>query len=462
MMSWEQMMDRSRELGEGRITHLLIKFSVPAIVGMMVNALYNVVDRIFVGQGVGSMAIAGITVGFPMMIVLMAFGMLIGQGANALIAIRLGEGKRDEAELIMGNAMVLLVVSSLALTVLGLTFMDPLLRLFGASEAVLPFGRAYMKIILYGSVFQGIGFGMNNFIRSEGNPKIAMMTMLIGAVLNTILDPIFIYLFKMGIKGAAWATILSQAASAAWVLWHFAGGRSVLRLRVKNLRMNWPVIWPALAIGFAPFSMQLAAGLLNSILNRQLVNYGGDLAVSAMGIVSSIATLIVMPIFGINQGVQPIIGYNYGARKFDRVKRALWGAVLAATAVVVFGFIVIQLFPAWLIGFFNRDPKLLALGTRALRTFNTMLPVIGFQIVSAAYFQFVGKPRQAMILSLSRQILLLIPALLILPRFFGIDGVFYAGPVSDLGSAMLTGFCLYRELQHLEERHLEGLALEET
>ena len=455
-------MDRSRELGEGRITHLLFKFSIPAIVGMMVNALYNVVDRIFVGQGVGSMAIAGITIGFPMMIVLMAFGMLIGQGANALISIRLGEGKRDEAELIMGNAMVLLVVSSLVLTVLGLIFMDPLLRLFGASETVLPFGRAYMKIIYCGAVFQGIGFGMNNFIRSEGNPKLAMMTMLIGAVLNTILDPIFIYTLKMGIEGAAWATILSQAASAVWVVWHFIGERSVLKLRVKKFRMNWPVVLPALAIGLAPFSMQLAAGLLNSILNRQLVNYGGDLAVSAMGIVGSIATLIVMPIFGINQGVQPIIGYNYGAQKFDRVKRALWGAVLAATAVVVIGFIVIQLFPAWLIGFFNRDPKLLALGTRALRIFNTMLPVIGFQIVSAAYFQFVGKPRQAMFLSLSRQLLLLIPALLILPRFWGIDGVFYAGPAADLGSAILTGICLYKELQHLEDRHLEGLALEEA
>ncbi|MDI3480651.1 MAG: hypothetical protein PWQ97_306 [Tepidanaerobacteraceae bacterium] len=453
-------MDRSKQLGEGSIFSLLLSFSIPAIIGMVVNGLYNVVDRIFVGRGVGSQGIAGITVGFPLMIIIMAFGMLIGLGATSLISIRLGEQKKEEAELIMGNALTLLVVVSLVISAFGLTFLDPLLTLFGASKALLPYARQYLSIILWGAVFQGIGFGMNNFIRAEGNPKIAMFTMLIGAILNTILDPIFIFVLDMGISGAATATILSQMVSAVWVLYYFLGGASLLKIHLKNLRLRISIVKNIFAIGSAPFAMQLAASMLNIILNNSLRIYGGDIAISAMGIINSIAMLILMPIFGINQGAQPIIGYNYGARKFDRVKKTLGLAIAAATGIVIVCFAVTQLFPASLIRMFNsKDQQLIALGARGLRIFLLLLPVIGFQIVSANYFQAVGKPKHAMFLSLSRQVILLIPSLLILPRFFGLDGIFMAGPVSDAGSSILTGIWILSEIRHLERQSVENVEM---
>lgn len=446
-------MNHSKQLGEDHILSLLLKFSIPAIVGMVVNALYNVVDRIFVGQGVGKDAIAGITIGFPIMLVIMAFGMLIGIGATSLISIRLGEQKKAEAERIIGNGLTLLVGISLILTALGLIFLKPLLISFGASKSILPYAQSYLRIILYGAVFQGIGFGMNNFIRAEGNPRMAMATMLIGAFTNTVLDPIFIYTFKMGIEGAAWATIISMAVSATWVLYYFLSGKSSLKIHLANLKPDLAIIGKIMAIGSAPFSMQLAASGITLALNWLLVKYGGDIAVSAIGIVNSIAMLILMPVFGINQGSQPIIGYNYGARKFDRVKKALKLAIIAATGVTLLGFIIIQLFPRAIIQLFNRDPDLVELGAMALRTFLIFLPIIGFQIVGANYFQATGKPKQAMILSLSRQVLILLPALYFLPKFFKLKGVFMAGPLADLISSIITGLWLYFELKHLDRSH---------
>jgi len=447
-------MDRSKQLGEEKISKLLLKFSIPAIVGMLVNALYNVVDRIFIGNGVGSLGIAGLTVGFPFMLVSMAFSMLIGLGANSLISIRLGEQKKQESELILGNAMVLLIVVALIISAIGLIFLEPLLRIFGASEAVLPYAKDYMSIILWGNVAQSVGFGMNNFIRAEGSPRIAMFTMLIGAILNTILDPIFIFIFGWGVKGAAIATVMSHIASASWVLYHFLGGNSNLRVRKENLKLNMQIIRRIIALGMAPFLMQLAASLLNAIINKSLTFYGGDIAVSGMGVVSSISTLILMPIFGINQGVQPIIGYNYGACKFDRVKTALKLGIAAASTITVLGFIMTRLFPVGLVSLFGKkDPALIAFGARALKIFLIFLPIIGFQIVSSNYFQAVGKPRHSAFLSLSRQVLILIPALLILPKFFGLTGMLMAGPAADLISSIITGIFLYIELRHLDERH---------
>lgn len=448
-------MDQSKQLGEEKVSKLLVKFSIPAIVGMLVNALYNVVDRIFIGNSdVGTLGIAGITVGLPIMLVIMAFGMLIGIGANSLISIRLGEQKKHEAELILGNAATLLVVISLFISISGLIFIEPVLRIFGASEAVLPYAKEYMSIILLGTVIQNLGFGMNNFIRAEGNPKIAMLTMLIGAIINTILDPIFIFVFSMGIKGAAIATVLSQVASTSWVLYHFLGGGSTLKLHKKNLKLDPHIAKKIIALGMAPFLMQLAASVLNAIMNKSLNIYGGDVAVSGMGVVSSITMLILMPIFGINQGSQPIIGYNYGARRFDRVKEALKLAVLAATGVACLGFLMTRLFPAQLVGAFNKtDMELLNFGVKAMGIFLMFLPIIGFQIVSSNYFQAIGKPKHSAFLSLSRQVLILIPALLLLPRFFGLNGLLMAGPTSDITSSIITGIFLFRELKHLDAKH---------
>jgi putative MATE family efflux protein len=447
-------MDRSKRLGEGAIPSLLLTFSVPAVVGMLAQTLYNLVDRVVLGHAVGSLGIAGTVVAFPPMLILMGFGMLVGLGASTLISIRLGQQRRQDAERALGNAAVLSVLVLLAVSAVGLLFLDPILILFGASDEVLPYARDYMQIILLGSVFQGVGFGLNAVIRGEGSPRIAMFTMLLGAILNAVLAAFFVLGLGLGMKGAATATVIAQAVSAAWVVAYFLGGKSLLRLRLENLRLRWPTCRTILATGSPPCAMQIAAAVLNGILIHQLDAYGGVGAVSALGIVYGILLPILMPIFGINQGAQPIIGYNYGAAKFDRVRRTLLLAVTAATAITMTGFAGTMLFPEALVRLFNRnEPELISLGSHAMQVCLMMLPIVGFQIVSASYFQAIGKPGQAMVLTLSRQVFLLIPAVLVLPRYFGLDGVWAAMPVADLGSAVLTGAWLFWELRHLDRRH---------
>lgn len=447
-------MDNSIQLGEQKILNLLIKFSIPAIIGMVVNALYNVVDRIFIGNGVGKLGIGGITISFPVMLIMMAFSVLIGIGANSLVAIRLGQNKKEEAEGIFGNAISLMIIISLAITVIGLIYLDPILKLLGASEQILPYAKDYLQIILIGGVFQTIGMGMNNFIRSEGNPKIAMYTMLIGAVINTILDPLFIFVFHWGMRGAALATIFSQFFSAAWVLLYFLRGKSLLKIHRKNLILKPSVVSGILALGAAPFAMQLAASVQNLIMNTSLVNYGGDIAISGMGIVNSIITLMIMPLFGINQGAQPIIGYNYGAKKYDRVKKTYKLTVIFATVIVIVGWVATRLFPRQFVYLFNRtDTELIEFGVMAIKRFLIFLPVIGFQIVSSNYFQAVGKPKHSALLGLSRQVLILIPALLLLPRFFGLEGVISAGPLADIVSSLITGIFILIEMKKLAAKH---------
>ena len=450
-------MDRTEELGKAPIPGLLIRFSLPAIVGMMVNAIYNVVDRIFIGQNVGPLGLAGATVAFPIMLVLMGFGMLVGVGGSALVSIRLGERKEAEAERILGNALALLAIFALSLTFLGLVFLAPLLRLFGASEAILPYAIDYTSIILLGSIFQALGFGMNNFIRGEGNPKVAMATMLIGAVLNIILDAFFIIGLGWGVSGAALATVISQGTSAIWVMSYYFGCRSHLKIRRINLLPRKDIVLPMLAIGMAPFAMQMASSVLNGLLNSQLQRYGGDLAVSTMGIIFSIITFFLMPIFGLNQGAQPIIGYNYGARNFGRVRHAMLLAIVAASLLVISGFVLIQLFPQVLVGFFaGPSAELLSMASKAIRIYLLMLPLIGFQIVAAGYFQASGKPKQAMVLSLSRQVLLLIPLVIILPLKFGLTGLWMAPPIADFLAAVLTGALFLRELHKLDRAEADN------
>ncbi len=448
-------MDRSKQLGEEKVGKLLLKFSIPAIVGMLVNALYNVIDRIFIGRGIGKLALSGVTVTFPIATIILAFGMLIGIGTAALISIKLGQQKKEEAEHILGNAFTLIIIISMIVTVVGLIFLEPMLLKFGASKDTLPYAKEYITIILLGVVFQNIGFGLNNTIRSEGNPRVAMVTMLIGGILNTILDPLFIFVFNMGTRGAAIATVIAQAVNTIWVLSYFFGGKSVLKIRYKNLKLDAKVVKGIFAIGMSPFSMQLAASIVTIISNRNLVRYGGDLALGVMGVIMSIAMLVLMPIFGINQGCQPIIGYNYGAQKYDRVKHALKLAILSATVITTTGFIIIQLFPRQLISIFNNDPELIAIGVHGIRIYLFMLPIIAFQIISSNYFQAIGKAKISIFLSLSRQVIILIPLLLILPKFFGLNGVWISGPSSDAISSILTAIFIFIEIRHLNELHGE-------
>lgn len=445
--------ERTNQLENEAIGKLLLKFSIPAIVGMLVNALYNIVDRIFIGRGVGQLAIGGLYIAFPINLITMAFSMLIGIGGNSLSSIRLGEKRKEEAEKIIGNSLTALLLIGITLSIVGFIFLKPLLIAFGASENILPYSYNYMKVILLGVPFQVVGFGLNNFIRGEGNPKIAMGTVLIGAITNIILDPIFIFGLNMGVKGAALATIIAQTISCIWVLAYFFSGNSLLKIKRENLKLRKNIIKEIVSIGFAPFGRQIGASLVTVILNNSLNLYGGDIANASMGVIHSITTLIIMPIFGINQGSQPIIGYNYGAKQYNRVKKALTLAILSATVIVTVGFIVTQLFPETLIKLFISDEQdlseILKVGTTGLRIYLAALPIIGFQIVSSNYFQATGKPKYAMVLSLSRQVFILIPALFILPKLFGLTGVWLAAPTSDTISSAITGALLVKDLKKL-------------
>lgn len=450
-------MDRSKQLGEEKISKLLIRFSVPAIIGMLVNALYNIVDRIFVGRGVGSLALSGIAISFPIPLMIMAFGMLIGIGATSLISIRLGQNKREEAEVIVGNSFILLLGISLAISLIGYLFMDGLLIQFGASADVLPYARTYIKVLLWGAVFQSIGFGMNNFIRAEGNPKVAMQTMILGAVLNTILNPVFIFGFHLGVAGSALATVISQGIAAIWVLYYFLGEQASLKLRIKNMKLKMSIVRDITAIGISPFMMQIVASFVTVLFNKSLAFYGGDEAIAAMGIINSIVMLIFMPVFGINQGAQPIIGYNFGAGQYRRVKQALGLGILGATIVMILGFALTQLFPVGLMSLFSQnDEELIRLGAQGLRIYLVMLPIIGFQVAVVNYFQATGKPKKSIFLSLSRQLIFLVPAVLVLPHFFQLTGVWAAGPVSDLISTVVTAVLLFIDLKHLGKGDNDG------
>lgn len=452
-------MDRTMELGQGSVGKLLLKFSIPAIIGMIVNALYNIVDRIFIGQipgGVGELALSGVTVTFPISTVIMAFGMLVGIGSAALISIRLGQQKKDEAEKILGNALILVIIILVALAIITFPFLDKLLVAFGASEKILPYAKEYIQIIIAGGVIQNIGFGLNAAIRSEGNPKIAMLTMLLGAITNTVLDPIFIFVFDMGVAGAAIATVIAQLASTIWVLYHFTKGKSTLKLRKENFKLDKEIIKSIFAIGMSPFFMQLAASLVGVISNKALLTHGGDFAIGAMGVISSVAMMCLMPVFGINQGSQPIIGYNYGAKNYKRVKKAWMLAVIVAVAITTTGFLVVELAAPSIIRIFNSNADLVSIGTHGIRIYLSMLPVIGFQVISTNYFQAVGKAKISMFLSLVRQVIVLIPLLLILPPIFGLNGVWISGPTSDAVASIITVFFVMRELKELKQQEMEA------
>ena len=445
-------MNKTNELGTESVGRLLIKFSIPSIIGMLVNVLYSIVDRIFVGRGVGSMQLSGVAVTFPISNIIMAFAMLAGVGAAAVVSIKLGQHKKDEAQKVLGNAFVLLVIFSLFLTAAGLIFLEPILKTFGASDEILPYAKQFASIILLGVIFQSVSMGLNNIIRAEGNPKMSMMTMLIGAVINFIANPIFIFIFKLGVRGSALSTIISQAVATAWTLSYFIKGKSLLKLNKENMKLDMKVIKEIVAIGMSPFGMQLAASLVTITFNKSLERYGGDLAIGAMALINSITMLILMPIFGINQGAQPIIGYNYGAKNYKRVKEALKYAVIAATAITVTGSIFVQLFPVQIIKIFNTsDNTLIDIGSKGLSIFLLMMPIVGATIVCTNYFQAIAKAKLSMVLSLLRQVIFLIPLILILPNHFQLTGVWMAQPIADLFATLTTAVVVIKEIKSINK-----------
>lgn len=453
-------MDESNELAKEKIGKLLIKFSIPAVIGMLVNALYSVVDRIFVGRGVGSIALSGVAVTLPITNVIMAVGLLVGTGSAAVVSIKLGQNKVKQAENILGNAAVLSIIFSVILSIFGLIFLEPILNILGASSETMPDAKIFGSILLAGAVLQNIGFGLNPIIRSEGDPKTAMKTMLIGAVLNLIINPILIFGFKLGVAGSAISTLVSQAVCTVWIIVYFTKGKSLLKLKKENMKLKKDIIKQIIAIGISPFAMQIGASLVTIIINTSLVKYGGDVAVGAFSIIMSITILILMPMLGVNQGVQPIIGYNFGAKNISRVKKAFKYGVIVNTAIATIGFLIVQLFSVQIIRMFNTtDTNLISLGANGLSIFLMMFAVVGAQTACVNYFQAVGKAKYSMILSLLRQIVILIPLLLILPHFLGLNGIWISAPIADFTSAIIALIFVAREMKKLREVNKDDDAL---
>lgn len=442
-------------LAKEKVGKLLLKYSVPAIIGMIVNALYNVVDRIFIGniEGIGSLAIAGVGVTMPITTIILGFAMLVGVGATTTISIRLGQGKKEEASKVIGNAITLAIIISIILTILGLVFGDIILIRFGASDGTLYYAKAYINIILLGTIFNMVAFALNNTIRGDGNPKLAAMIMIIGCVTNIILDAVLIFIFNMGIQGAAIATVISQLVTAIIGIIYYVSGKSNLRFYKSSLKLDRKITLKILSIGAAPFAMQIAASFVQIISNNVLKAYGTDLAIGAMATISSVSLMCLMPIFGINQGAQPIIGFNYGAKQEKRAQEAFKLSAKVATIILVVSFIIVQLFPEAIIGIFNKDSKFMDISIKGMRIYLLMLPIVGISITGSNYIQSIGEAKTAMFLSLLRQVILLAPFIIILPRVFnlGLDGVWIAQPVSDILSTTITVFILAKHMKVKEE-----------
>lgn len=419
------------------------KYFWPSFIGIMANSLYNIVDRIFIGQAVGAEALSGVSVVFPIMIVMMAFGMLIGVGASVQVSLSLGRKDMENAQKILGNAVALVFIVSLAVTGVGFIIKEPLLRFFGVSDATLQYADTYLNYMLWGVVLHQFGFSMNAIIRAEGNARIAMYSMLISAAINIPLDALFVLHWKMGVQGAAIATIISMGVLSLWVLIHFRSRRCVTPLKYSYIGIDPPIVLAILSIGVSPFLMHTVHSVVQGLLNINLIAYGGDGAVAVMGIVNSVVIIIITSIISINMATQPIIGYNFGARNFSRVKETLKLAVVSATCISTFSWIIVQSFPALIVrAFITDDAVIMNLGVQGLRLFLLVLPVIGFQIVVGNYFQSVGRASTAVFLTLLRQVIVLIPLLVILPRFWGLTGVWLAGPISDAIAAFICGTVL--------------------
>ncbi|MGE0021333.1 MAG: MATE family efflux transporter [Draconibacterium sp.] len=443
-------MNKLEELGKTDVGKLMWKYFVPAFVGVFLNALYNIVDRIFIGQGVGAEALSGISVIFPVMLIMMGFGMMIGIGTGVVVSINLGKRDLETAEKTIGTGFVLMIIASAVVMILTYIFKKPVLQSFGATVETYQFANDYLNIILAGTIFMVVGFSLNNVIRSEGNARIAMISMILSSVTNVFLDYIFIFRFGWGVKGAAWATIISMFVLMVWVLVHFNSKRSVVRLKQNNIRFDWFILKQIVAIGMAPFAMQIASSVVQGLLNKKLIQFGGDLAVGAMGIINSMVTLFVMSIVAINMAAQPIIGFNYGAKSVERVKQSLKISIVAATAIAVGAFILIEAMPGVFVKLFNNNSTVLyELARNGMTLVFLALPIVGFQVVASNFFQSVGKAKYAMFATLFRQVILLIPLLFILPVFFGINGIWLAFPVADAVSAMAVTFILYHEWEKL-------------
>ncbi|MBU1152054.1 MATE family efflux transporter [Patescibacteria group bacterium] len=431
------------------IPKLLLKQSIPAMVGLLVMSLYNVVDTIFIGQGVGTLAIAGLAITFPITMIAFAFAQAIGMGSSSIISRALGARDHEKAEHTLGNFFTLIVIESAIVMLIGLVFMEPLLHTFGASAEVLPYAREYFAIVIWGIFFSSFAASGNFIIRSEGNAKFAMSIMISSSLINIILDPIFIFSFDMGLKGAAFATVIAQAVAAIVGIYYFASGKSSVKIHLKNLAPKYKIVKETLSIGSSALARHVSMSLMTAILNNALALYGGDIAIASFGVINRVLMVVFMPMFGIVQGMLPILGYNYGAKQFSRARQSIILAIKYSSLIAFTVFIILMVFPHQIIMIFSSDQELIDLSARAMRIIIITLPFIGFQVIGGGVYQAIGHARMALFMSLLRQVIILIPLVIILPMLYQLNGIWAAFPIADLLSTIVTFFIIRRLLHRL-------------
>ncbi|MBQ3804760.1 MAG: MATE family efflux transporter [Prevotella sp.] len=431
------------ELGTKPVGQLLLQYALPAIVAMVASSLYNMVDSIFIGQGVGAMAISGLAITFPFMNLSAAFGAAIGVGSAAFLSVKLGQRDYEIANRILGNCVMLNIIIGIAFGGLSLLFLDPVLRFFGASDATLPYAHEYMVIILLGNAITHLYFGLNAVLRSAGKPRTAMYITIFTVVVNAILDPLFIYTLRLGIRGAAYATILSQMLALAWQWRLFSDRRQFLHFNYSKFRVEMPIVRNIISIGISPFAMNACACLVVIFINNSLMQYGGDMAVGAYGISNRLCFVFVMVTMGVCQGMQPIAGYNYGAQNYNRMFEVLRLAVFAGTAVCAVGFFIAMFLPWQCARLFTTDAELISKSVVAMRYNMALFLIIGAQMVITNFFQSIGKAKVSIFLSLSRQMLILVPLIAVLPRFLALDGIWLSLPLSDGIAAIMAYVMLW-------------------
>ena len=445
------------DLGTKPIGHLLWKYALPAIVAMLASSLYNMVDSIFIGQGVGPIAISGLAITFPFMNLTGAFGAAIGVGSSTYLSVKLGQKDYLTAENILGNTVMLNIYMGVILSAVCLLLLDPILRFFGASDATLPYARQYMVIILAGNVVTHTYLGLNAVLRAASKPRQAMNATIFTVVVNTILDPIFIYPWGLGlgISGAAYATILAQVLALCYQLRLLSDKRELIHFRRGTYRLHSQIVKSIISIGISPFAMNVCSCIIVIFINNQLVHYGGDLSVGAYGISNKILFIFVMFVIGLNQGMQPIAGYNYGAQKFDRLMHVVKLTMLSATAVMTVGWCLAIFMPRLCVRLFTTDATLINLSANALRIMCCMFPIVGYQMVVTNFFQCIGKVKVSIFLSLSRQLIFLLPMLWLLPHLFQLNGVWFSMPASDLLASLVTAWIMARYMRKFMRQQQE-------
>lgn len=441
------------ELGSKPVGRLLVQYALPAIIAMTAASLYNMIDSIFIGQGVGAMAISGLAITFPFMNLTAAFGAAVGIGSSTCISVKLGQKDYAMAERIFGNAIGLNIIVGVVPSILSLLFLDEILYFFGASENTIPYAREYMQVIMCCNVFSQMFYGMNAMLRAVGKPRQAMYATMFSVLLNVILAPIFIWPMRLGIMGAALATVIAQITALAWQCWLFSRKGEILRFRRGIYRLNGDILRNIIAIGMSPFAMNVCACVVVIFINNSLARYGGDMAVGAYGIANRVAFIFIMVSMGLNQGMLPIAGYNYGAQKIDRLLRVLKLAMIAGTVITTTGFLIAHIFPYECARLFTNNQTLISIAMTAIKINMLAFPLVGCQMVITNFFQSIGKAKMSIFLSLSRQLLFLVPLLIILPRFFGLDGVWSALPSADTISSVVALIIMTRYMRKLKRQN---------